>query len=913
MTMQLKEYQQRTLARVDEFLRLCKLRGIPAAYAEVSRQMEADGTAENPYRLREYETRVTELEDCPHVCVRIPTGGGKTLLSAHSIPLAARFMERELPVVLWMVPSDTIRTQTTRILRDPLHPCRAFLDGEFDNQVAVCDIADFDAISAAELFDKACVIVSTIQAFKSKSADMLRVYRAHESLDSHFARLSPESLAAADSTATKLRRDKDGQVLHSFANLLRVIRPAIIADEAHSVVVSDKSHEVLRTLRPSCILEFTATPREETAQGDLLARKKHNILVSVPARELRKEEMIKLPVRLTEHKTWREAVNAAVMEQKRLEEIARESGDSVRPIILYQAETDIKSSPQRATWDKLREHLLEELGEGGEKQVAVETGNHRELEGIDLLSADCEIRHVITVQALREGWDCPFAYALCSVADVSGATAIEQILGRVLRMPFARERKAQQLNLAYAHVVARDYAEAVDALSKRMAGRMGFDEDDLRESIQRALPELREDEDAPLYGVTIVASEKPDFGGLEAEALEAVRDFVEVRPRADGAVAVVVREEISESAQRAIVAAVSPEKKAVEKGRLDGFIRRLQQSAAPARRGVKFALMPQLKFKSEEDGEIRVVNADEFHYEAQWDDLGAECILGEADFGISETGEVFMIRMSDANKMVYEREGQYSLPLTREEETDSARLSRWLEREIRDPQGRYIPETLREFVRMNLEALAGRGISLAQLSRAKYQLAEALRWKLEAHSGRVLEKSARGILFNKSRPLRMEFDFSFPQSGEYQYNTRYCGNHRFERHYYHVVGDLKDSGEEYLCAMALDSLEGKVRHWIRNVQQKSNSYRIPLATGANFYPDFVAELEDENAGENAKVLVVEYKGGFLEKDAEEKRKAGELMETMGEGRMFFLMPSRRRTGPSVRDQIRAKIKEIMAA
>jgi type III restriction enzyme len=31
------------------------------------------------------------------------------------------------------------------------------------------------------------------------------------------------------------------------------------------------------------------------------------------------------------------------------------------------------------------------------------------------------IRYVITVEALKEGWDCPFAYVLCSLQDMKSA------------------------------------------------------------------------------------------------------------------------------------------------------------------------------------------------------------------------------------------------------------------------------------------------------------------------------------------------------------------------------------------------------------------------------------------------------------------------------------------------------------
>ena len=910
MTMQLKEYQQRTLARVDEFLRLCKLRGIPAAYRTVARQVGEDGMAENPHALSEYETLISGLEDCPHVCVRIPTGGGKTLLAAHSIPLAGRFMQREFPAVLWMVPSDTIRTQTVEILKNPLHPCRAFLDGEFSNQVAVYDITDFDTINATALSGKACVIVSTMQALRiNETARQVgdvekarrRVYAHHEALDSHFAELDDSHLADED-----LERDK-GEVKHSFANLMRIVRPAVIVDEAQNAV-SELSQIMMRRFRPSCILEFTATPRMELESGALLDKKKHNILVSVPARKLRKEEMIKLPVQLTEHKTWEDAVGAAIAEQRRLEELSRESGDTIRPIVLYQAESNIQGGANRVTWEKLRTYLLEELGEGGERQVKVETGDNRELGGIDLLSATCEVRHVITVQALREGWDCPFAYVLCSVADSFSNVAIEQIMGRVLRMPFARERRMQELNLAYAHVRANNFAEAANALCKGMAERLGYDEAELRESIQRGLPGLRNadaKEDNGTFGVTIVTSQRPDFGSLDLddEGREVVRESVEVKLREDGKYSVAVREKIPEKARAEIVRAVEPKEREMEKGRLERFTRQMERSPAPSRRGVKFALLPQLQFKSAEDGEMRVVNAEEFHYEAEWDKLGAECVLGEGEFRIEEKGQTFTIYLSDEDKMQLQNDGQYRLPLTRADDADESRLPRWLEGEIRDPQGRYVPATLREFVRMNLEGLAERGLSRAQLSRARYQLAEALRRKLAEHGRRKLAESARRIFSSDADSLRVVFDFAFPPRG-YQYNWVYCGRTEFRKHYYPMVGDLKSEGEEYLCAVALDSLEG-VRHWIRNVQQKGHSFRIPLESGADFYPDFVVELED------GKVLVVEYKGAFLKEGAKEKREAGEMIEERGEGKVFFLMPSKEKNSPPVRDQIRAKIEEIM--
>ena len=52
------------------------------------------------------------------------------------------------------------------------------------------------------------------------------------------------------------------------------------------------------------------------------------------------------------------------------------------------------------------------------------TGNVDELKDVDLMSEECPIRFIITVEALSEGWDCPFAYVLATVAKSSTNFAV---------------------------------------------------------------------------------------------------------------------------------------------------------------------------------------------------------------------------------------------------------------------------------------------------------------------------------------------------------------------------------------------------------------------------------------------------------------------------------------------------------
>ena len=62
-------------------------------------------------------------------------------------------------------------------------------------------------------------------------------------------------------------------------------------------------------------------------------------------------------------------------------------------------------------------------------QIAVKTSDVDDLKGQNLMSRDCEIRYIITVNALKEGWDCPFAYILASLANRTSTVDVEQIFG----------------------------------------------------------------------------------------------------------------------------------------------------------------------------------------------------------------------------------------------------------------------------------------------------------------------------------------------------------------------------------------------------------------------------------------------------------------------------------------------------
>jgi len=201
---------------------------------------------------------------------------------------------------------------------------------------------------------------------------------------------------------------------------------------------------------------------------------------------LKKENMVKLPVIVYNHQDKTEVINSSLQLQKRLEQQAIEEekngGKYIRPIVLFQAQPkngkDFSNDEEEKTnVQKLKEKLLElQIPEG---QIKIKTANINEIKGIDLMSRDCEVRYIITINALKEGWDCPFAYILASLADKNSAVDVEQILGRVLRQPYVMKHKTPLLNMSYVLTASAKFLDTLDNIVKGL-NKAGFSEKDYK-------------------------------------------------------------------------------------------------------------------------------------------------------------------------------------------------------------------------------------------------------------------------------------------------------------------------------------------------------------------------------------------------------------------------------------------------
>src|SRR5205085_2508664 len=352
--------------------------------------------------------------------------------------------------ILWLVPSNTILNQTADALRDPRHPYRRALELSC-GAVEVVTIEEALRLSRATVEGQTVVIVATMQSFRVEDTTGRKVYEQNGAFAEHLLNLPSERLP-------DLLAGIDGKPKPSLVNMLRLRRPIVIVDEAHNARTK-LSFATLGNVLPSCIVEFTATPARTDNPS--------NVLHHVSAAELKAADMIKLPLRvITRHPSQRDQLLAeAISLRADLERLAasesQETGEYLRPIMLIQAERVDACEP-------LRERLVSEFGVARD-DVKISVGRLDELKDVkDISAPKCPVRFIITVEKLREGWDCPFAYVLCSLKETRSATAIEQIVGRILRLPRAQAKQNPDLNCAYAFSVSDSVgpvlAELRDAL-----------------------------------------------------------------------------------------------------------------------------------------------------------------------------------------------------------------------------------------------------------------------------------------------------------------------------------------------------------------------------------------------------------------------------------------------------------------
>jgi type III restriction enzyme len=610
--------------------------------------------------------------------------------------------------------------------------------------------------------------------------------------------------------------------------------------------------------------------------------------------------MIKLPIILAEHDTWQNAVNGAVGTRASLAEAAKSEKAYLRPIVLFQAQP----RNEEVTVEALKKYLIE-VEQVSEDRIAIATGDQRELDGINLFDPKCPVEHIITVEALKEGWDCSFAYVFCSVQRIQSATDAEQLLGRVLRMPEATRRVDNALNRAYAHVSEPSFGAAAASLADKLV-QMGFDEEDAKEVIQPAQGHL---DDTGLFGPR--ERPRPTFTHNVPASQELVvalgkrdRPNVSLTYTQDGAHQISVTGRIDRELEEDIASAIPESERAAFREAVRLYRTETKDRLSPAEQGETF-VVPRLVVQVQ--GEFEFADTDIFMEAHDWTLTSHPAKLEEGEFAIRETARNFEIDV-DGNRVTYQYANdseQLSLDVNVEGWT-TQNLVLWLDRQLRQPD--VLQSDLIRWLTDCVGYLTGpRKISVAALMRAKFILARKLRDRLAAARAAEREAVYQRCLFSSDAKVEVSLERGFEfRDGMYSDVKRHnTGRFRFSKHYLGPdqvpAFDGVDGGEEFQCAQALDSLP-EVKFWIRNVPKHPSSFWLPTASG-RFYPDFVAQLND------GRLFVVEYKGALLAgaDDTNEKRAVGRLWEAHSNKRGLFLIVERQIDGQDMRAQMAAKL------
>lgn len=448
--MELKSYQQQVITDLELFLEYLQKYTKPATafkhYWEDKigpYELKLDGSYSGmvPYK--------DNILNTPHIAIKVPTAGGKTFIACNAIHSIFNTYDSSRPkVVVWLVPWSNLLQQTASSLSDASHPYRQKLNSLFNHSVEVYEKesllqgANFNPTSVSEQLNIFVFNFSSLR-INSKKKDDRKIYQQNGSLEAFRDSVVEQDLVLPDTDESAL------------INIIRSLNPLVIVDESHNAE-SDLSVEMLQNLNPSFVLDLTATPKKNS-----------NIVSYVNAIELKKEHMVKLPVIVYNHSRKEEVINSALHLQRQLEQLAiqesLEGGKKIRPIILFQAQSNIKGS-DNTTYTKIKEKLIEL--KIPEEQIKIKVSGLDELKGIDLMDENCPVRYIITINALKEGWDCPFAYILASLADKSSAVEVEQILGRVLRQPYVLKHKEPLLNLSFVLTASAKFNETLNNIVK---------------------------------------------------------------------------------------------------------------------------------------------------------------------------------------------------------------------------------------------------------------------------------------------------------------------------------------------------------------------------------------------------------------------------------------------------------------
>ena len=492
--MQLKDYQQRVIDEVERYLQAV------ARERDTGNRRHASLDAWRSVRGGPYYEQTNDLgEDYPNFTIKVPTGGGKTVVATQVLGSIYRTLLPErngAGLVLWVVPSSQIYRDTLRRLSNRNDWYRIMLEHAVSRRIEVWEKTDIRRLSPVKLRDNLNIFVVQLASTNRETKEQLKFFRdSGGNIVQHFPpendpeahRKLKEEFPNLDMIEHDAQRGRH-LVATSIGNLVRLCRPAVILDEGHKAT-SRRARETIAGFNASVLMELTATPKESRAPG---YRHIPNILCKVSGEELLREQMIKLPLNIatSQERSWQSTLTMArdkrIALARTAQKFAAESPDQlwIRPIVLVQVErTGVDQRGQKISGrlaihaDDVKEYLMQRLDVPA-PAIAIKTSAKDELnvEGVDLDDPDCPIEWIITKSALQEGWDCPFAYILASLNNTGSGQAMTQLVGRILRQPYQEKTPFDSLNESYVYCLHKRASTIAQEVKKALEDE-GYERD----------------------------------------------------------------------------------------------------------------------------------------------------------------------------------------------------------------------------------------------------------------------------------------------------------------------------------------------------------------------------------------------------------------------------------------------------
>lgn len=836
--MELKKYQKRVLSDLTDYLfHLNENPTLASAFARYweSRQIEVGFDGMSNYQ--------NAVEGVPHVCYKVPTGGGKTFLACASVkPISDALPPTRNKAVVWLVPSESILTQTLNALKDSSHPYRQKLNADFSGRVEVYSKEELlvgQNFSPSTVSEQLSVMVLSYDSFRSKSKEGRKAYQAN-------GNLAPFSTAFG--TPQQPIENADETALFQVINQLN---PIVIVDESHHAS-SNLSHEMLVNFNPAFILDLTATPKKQA-----------NVISYVDALALKRENMVKLPVIAYNRSSQAEVIADAIDLRRSLEVAAVEEqangGTYVRPIVLFQAQP--KLGEDATSFERLREKLVH--AGISEEHIAIKTADINELKGVDLSSPECKIRFIITVNALKEGWDCPFAYVLASLANKTSQVDVEQILGRVLRQPNAKKLSTPLLNMSYVLTSSNDFNLTLERIITGL-NNAGFSKKDFRAT------DLAGRDDASIQQEPEKATERPkrqDEAGREASETEEFLDFKEEdvaealeshsesgKPKASSA---------SDNLERMLGEArkqeAAYEEEAEQFSNLRGdFVPTdledvVQTSEVNSEFSDEISSLRLPQFHVKEPNSVLFSIAEGGYVLLRHESLAADFVLSNKDIELDLTSadeQMFRIDVSNnsevpkafrmsASDQRYMREHFAKMSIEGQKRNAAEAVYERLK-----PINSVLDEELRRYIFRVIDAFDSERLLTYQEhpTAVAEQIKKKIRSLVEEHKFRKFYEDV------ETRRIDVRRSFELPQFIQPIHASSLIGGSLYE-------AEDRMNNDEMNLAARFSGLEN-IRWWHRNIERKGFCINGPI----NHYPDFILKTE------TGTLVVVEPKGAQLKND-----------------------------------------------